>query len=426
MAPIQTQEGIMRIADKSGETHMNREKGTNSSTAIGQQSRRRLPLTDKEQRAIALARYRPNSEGKLPTWEELSPRFNDRQSRVLSRAADAAFCKRLVKVVDLPGAPPDCQRDEHLEVELRRRFRNLQVALVLDMEPVLRAAGSADSLDVDDEIHRVLGHAMAKVLAEGWVFDSGSVIGLGAGRGVYNTVDALSWREPLNTDRITAVSLTGSVEGRDYMGNVALQMDADIHGLIFARCFHRASVRFICAPIAHNGPEELLRVREQTPLGRETWEGLKVSHALVGMGVLAPGHRFFQEGRGAQETPVLAPIRKYLTSLVQCCSDIQRQLRHPSYCPVGDICHELFFVRPPSDARIPDDLQKRVNGLIKEINACLLCVGSEQLRSIKKVLVVAGTERKALAIRELLSNQSHSFYALCTDKRAALRILSAD
>ena len=261
--------------------------------------RARVLVTDEECRAIALARLRPFADEcnklRLPTWEELAPRFHDRDPPVLRHAMERAFCQRLVRAITLPKPPIECPQNQALEIELRDTYRKLRSAIVLDTDPVFHTLQGSDP-QADDEVHRVLGHAMARIIAQGLIFDDGNVIGLGAGRGVYHTVDALSTHEPQHLNGITVVSLTGSVQVRDYMTQVALHMDADTHGLILMKCFNAAQIRFISASICQADEKELLRVRNQTVLRADSWEKLKPTHALVGIGVLAPGHRFLRGG----------------------------------------------------------------------------------------------------------------------------------
>jgi DNA-binding transcriptional regulator LsrR (DeoR family) len=397
---------------------------------IEPQKRRRL--SDEERKVIALARHRPVPDpedprkNRLPTWDELAVQF-DREPHILRNAVEEAFCRRLVKTIELPKPPVECGRVESLEIELRNTYPKLQVALVLDTEPVLR---DTQGPLADDESHRVLGHAVAKLMADGLVFGNHSTIGLGAGRGVYYTVDAFSAREPLLREGIIVVSLTGSVEARDYLGNVAFNMDADIHGLMMVKCFHGASVRFICAPIAGSDPLGLQRIRSQTVLAADAWREQTPTHALVGVGVLARGHRFYEEIKNPRRNSVLAPIQGHLRTLIECCEEIHQMVRGRSdvrnYYPVADICHRLFFVPPPSAAALDKTLHSRVDALIGEVNSRMLTVSHEQLQSIGKIIVVAGTDRKARAIQELLDGEKYNIHLLCTDKRAALKILHRD
>lgn len=60
----------------------------------------------------------------------------------------------------------------------------------------------------DDGVHRILGEATARLLSTGPLFRDGDVIGLGSGRGVYYTVDALTRLPALRVSDVTLVSLT--------------------------------------------------------------------------------------------------------------------------------------------------------------------------------------------------------------------------
>ena len=66
-----------------------------------------------------------------------------------------------------------------------------------------------------------------------------------------------------------------------------------------------------------------------------------------------------------------------------------------------------------------------VQHLIDKINSRMLNVTAAQLESINNIIVVAGTSRKALAIRELLEHSQYNIRYLCTDSIAARKILEA-
>src|SRR6266496_3683459 len=177
------------------------------------------PITDEERRYIAIAKRTLKSNGEFPTWEELAAEFG-RDERVIRQADKEAFALGLVKIIGTPKHPIVCERAKRLENELKRRYHKLSSVIVADVSPVCKAVGMYGPR-LDDEIHRVLGHAMANVIEEGLIFRSGDIIGVGAGRGVYYTVAALcAAPQPLFCERISVLSLTGSVEATAYIHDV--------------------------------------------------------------------------------------------------------------------------------------------------------------------------------------------------------------
>lgn len=245
------------------------------------------------------------------------------------------------------------------------------------------------------------------------------MIGVGAGRGVYYTVDSLSVMEPLFCEQIKIVSLTGSVEAKDHMAIVADHMDADLHAVNLMRCFSGATGQFIASKIT---PADM----HQTSLSPAKWNEFHPNQALVGVGVLAPGHRFFEEVASQHPNPnsVLAPLRDDLGTLVECCKNIEKHVEVENYCACGDFCHQLFFINPPNNKAVAKGLRDNIDRLISQINSMTLTAGAAQLQSIDNIIVVAGTARKAFALMELLDSGKYGIHYLCTDSSAARAMLN--
>jgi hypothetical protein len=264
---------------------------------------------------------------------------------------------------------------------------------------------------------------MAQLIATGTVFRSGSVIGLGSGRGVYHTVDALSKLPPLRATNVKLVSLTGAVFAQDHASKMNLRLDADFHVNLFGQCFaHPVEIHQIHAPIVLSDPRELSAVRKRTWLGKETWEG--DIHGLFGVGVLKKGHRFNEfvdeSERGEFKRdhtldPILEPLRK----LIRICKTVSNDC----YCPVADICNNLFFVTPPPEAKVPMEVATSIRQLIESINRQLVNISEAQLGQIRNIMLVAGGVQKAYAIRQLLTNDSYHIPFICTDGATAREIL---
>jgi DNA-binding transcriptional regulator LsrR (DeoR family) len=380
--------------------------------------RRRQELTPGECRRIAVARYRPEG-GQLPEWKELSPRFHGRDETTLRRAIKRAFEEGLVKIIEVPRPLAECPRDTKAETALREKFRGLHAPIVVDTAPILQhefpTPNTSESEEVDDEVHRILGYTMAKTIAQGFIFQDDTVLGLGAGRGVYYTLEALLAEPPLTPENITVMSLTGVVRPSDYMRSLTIPLDADYHCWLLAKCFRsKIGLQQVWLPITHTDATG-------TPLSADSWGKLHPDCVLSGVGVFGPGHRFYE---AAQSEPddILAPIHAELKTLVKLCGDL-KTVTKSTYNPIGDICHKLFYVEPPPGIPIDFQQESRIRKAIDKTNERLLNISENQLQSVKTIVLVAGTERKALAIRELLKGGLYKIHYLCTDKKAAARIL---
>jgi DNA-binding transcriptional regulator LsrR (DeoR family) len=382
----------------------------------------RRELTDEERVSIALDRFGPLQQGMRTVEVEVLSRRYQRDPAVISRAINEAFRRGLVQIrkverVERPNRAPE------LEAQLQRRF-DLLGAIVIEPSPL---SGSAPedrrSLVFGDELHAKLGSAMAQLIATGTVFRSGSVIGLGSGRGVFHTVDALSKLPPLRAINVALVSLTGAVFAQDHAIKMNLRLDADFHVNLLGQCFaHPVEIHQVHAPIVLSDPREFSAVRKRTWLGREKWEGN--IHGLFGVGVLKRGHRFNEFVDESEKSefnrdhtldPILEPLRKLI--------GICRSGSNDFYCPVADICNNLFFVPPPPEVKVSLETITSIRKLIDTINKQLVNISEEQLRQIQNIILVAGGIQKACAVRELLMNDSYHILFLCTDGATAREIL---
>ena len=377
--------------------------------------RHRQELPSGECRRIALARYQPKG-GLLPEWGELSPKFHNRDEKTLRNAVRRAFQEGLVKITEVPRPLRDFPRDSVAENAIREKFP-VQAPIVVDTAPIIRSEfptpEASESEAADDEVHRILGYAMAKTIAQGFVFDDDMVIGLGAGRGVFYTIEALMAEHPLTPSNITVMSLTGAVQPSDYMRSLTLPLDADYLCWLLAKCFRsRVSLQQVWLPITHNDSSGTL-------LSAESWGKLHPGCILAGVGILAPGHRFYEASQSVPD--LLAPVAE-LRVLLKLCDEL-RTAAKSTFSPVGDICHKLFYIQPPADLRIDRQKENQIRGAIDKVNERLLHISDSQLRDAKSIVLVAGTERKALAIRELLKANVYKIRYLCTDKKTAARLL---
>ena len=377
-------------------------------------SRRRISNEDAV--AITLAKFRSHPPRSL---DDLAEEF-DREPAVISRTITRAFRDGLVEVMPARYSVPP-PRKESLERRLLERYEGLSGCIVLDSQEPTTPAD-------DDRLHDYLGGAMAALIASGTVFRDKDVIGLGSGRGVYHTVRNLGAHAPLKA-RVTLCSLTGQVHPRDHSEQVNVLMDADIHLGMLGVCFKdQVTLHPISHAIVCGTADEARRVLNQSRLSEAAWKAGLPTHALVGVGVLAEGHRFYRHVKtgASARSHLLRSIEGPLEQLVKIC-DIISGAGTPFYCPVADIANRLFFVPPPDGVRLPsglgkDTLERKVKSLIDDINSRLVTVRGAQLHQIAHIMLVAGSRRKAGAVRQLLLDQ-YPLRFVCVDQQLATELL---
>jgi DNA-binding transcriptional regulator LsrR (DeoR family) len=313
-----------------------------------------------------------------------------------------------------------------LQNQILRRYTHLWEAIVVASESATSVERQqeekrkahrfdADQRRTDDLIHKTLGVAMARSINE-WRVRDGDKIGFGSGRGVFFTVEAamLSPTE-LRVEGLDLISLTGAVHAREHANLDCGRMDADLHAAMFAaRCVQNAvTLHLVSYPAT--SPD----ARENTCLGRTQWANCHPTHALAGIGVLAEGHRFFDEFSGeADPDPILDNVRDPLSELVDLCSNIASQR---GIYPVADLGNCLFLV---DHSDIVEAERKRLDELIRSVNERLLNVTGDQLRDIQALLIVAGGKRKADALRYILDSQrAFKTRIICIDQTLAEELL---
>jgi len=160
-------------------------------------------------------------------------------------------------------------------------------------------------------------------------------------------------------------------------------------------------------------------------LDRDTWKTTVPNLAVVGVGVFSQGHRFYQEVTAASNlrekrlAPILGDLRELKNKMEQAVDKSQAE----RYVPVADVCNRLFYVKPPPDVSINLEREKQIKALIDRINDKLLCTSEEQLKDIKQLMLVAGTLKKAQAIKQLLEEGKYNIRIICVDEEAAEAIL---
>jgi DNA-binding transcriptional regulator LsrR (DeoR family) len=388
-------------------------------------------ITDEERIEIALERFEPLTKN-LPLKEiSVIATEHDRHPSVITDAIKDAFARKLVSIVRLKHPGP--ARVVELEEKLERRFPNLRVARVIKAQ-VYSATSTTGHLA--DKIHQELGKVAAGLIAKKLTIRDEDIIGIGSGRGVYAFIEALGRLPTLRAHNVTAVSLTGDVDPRRHeywdenidssTPGINLSLDADVHANFLGLCFPRdLNIVKISALIAWERGE-LTAMRKRTILDRDTWKTIVPNLAIVGIGVFSHGHRFYQAVKGASKlgekglTPILGDLRELKNKLEQAVDRAEAE----RYVPVADVCNRLFYVKPPPDITINSEREKQIKALIDRINDKLLCASEEQLKDIKQLMLVAGTLKKAQAIKQLLEEGKYNIRIICVDEEAAEAILA--
>jgi DNA-binding transcriptional regulator LsrR (DeoR family) len=375
---------------------------TNEPQKSTKDRKKRELIPDQEKIEMALARFdQVKVSGKLTAFESLAGKFPGRDPSVIARAIESAFKQELVEVVKV--SKERFERDHKGEQQLLEKYEKLRVAFVI--KPQNAPARSEKQLS--DDVHEALGHAMAKLISENMsMFDDNDKIGLGSGRGVFHIADAITKYPQTRAQRVQLISLTGAVYALAHAGTPSLLLDADININLFARFFSRqVTLMPVSHPIASSG----------TP--NKWFSNLIPTHALIGVGVLAPGHRLYDEVKkqGGEKETRLEPIEKDLSKLIPICDDIHKRY---GYWPVGDVCNFLLYVESPEKPQ----RENEIRGLIQSLNGRMLTIAGE-LKQVDSILLVAGTKPKMRIIKQLLDDPEYRIRYLCTDSGVAKYIL---
>jgi DNA-binding transcriptional regulator LsrR (DeoR family) len=375
--------------------------------------RQHTPLSTAEKIQLVKDRFDPLREGAPEKGMKALVEKYKRNEHTLAKAIRSAFTDGLVTLQFHEEPIGKLSFSSSLERSLRDRFNQLDTVRVVADEPGDPAPG--------DRVHRRLGMAVAELFEPSQVLRDGDVIGVGSGRGVYYSVEALHTRPRARKRSITIMSLTGAVFPTTHSDRLSLLLDADLHIALMAACFaEQVSLRPIAYPIAPVPEEE---IRKQTWLSEGDFPKHVPFCALIGVGVLEKGHRLYEAVRGKKgpDSEILKPIHKDLAELVTITEGF-RTVKLP-YCPVGDVCNYLFFVPPPQKVHIDKAKADRIRALIASINEKTLTIRWNQLSMIQKIVLVAGTAGKALAIQHLLRAPDLNIRVLCTNEAAAKDIL---
>lgn len=392
----------------------------------------RRPLSDEERITFVLERYAPLRRGESrKEIKEIAAKYG-RQPAVVQRAINEAFARRLVDIVRLKFSAPT--RLPQLEHQILERFPKLHMAIVVEVGK--NHSSRDEGALFGDKIHQELGKAVAELIGSNTVIDDNDVIGIGSGRGVFSVLKALTHFDKVRAQNVTAISLTGDVYARSHsywqkgltsarLEGLNYQLDADDHLSILGMSFLGALKQMPLSRSIAWAPGELIKMVKQTVLDREEWEKHIPDIGIVGVGVLSEGHRFYEEVKSPpnEQQQRLTPIIGDLRTLTHRIEELSRNCPVPNYVPVADICNRLFYVKPPAGVRITREQETQIVSLIASINDKLLTATEKQLSQIRRLILVAGTEKKALAINQLLEEDKFNIRIVCIDQSAAVEIL---
>jgi hypothetical protein len=406
------------------------------------ESHKRTQLTRQQEIELSIACFEGFNDPKTPrrkTIGELSIKCKEDWGLTpapvtITRAIWRPFRKRWVKVERVwENTPPAaCEPAPHLEKALKEKFPGLQNVIVLN----IREAPDKKVAWPDDPFYQALGKAMAERIPG--LLRPGDIVGVGSGRGVYNAVKFLENHPNLSKiPDLKLMSLTGRVWSKSSPGQpIALQMDADYHvSLMWGMCTS-AQALYIGHPLSYpatsiqqgtvSGDEEKVvkAFRDQTPLSN--WEKLRPGVALLGVGIVLSGHRFWVSSDTDKKSvdPYLRPVFDDLRGLVSLFEN-EGEVRAGKYSPVADTSNHLFYVRHPDPAvsKKFEHLQGKILQAIEKVNDKLLTISDAQLKDIPSIWLIAGSDEKIFAIRALLNNSNYKITFLCTDATAAKKLL---
>jgi DNA-binding transcriptional regulator LsrR (DeoR family) len=317
-------------------------------------------------------------------------------------------------VVEKAKESASIERVTKLEQDLLNAF-DLETAIVIESgrEP---EDGDGEGLEnYSDDIHEKLGCVFADdAIAHGLLFRDADSIGLGSGRAVYWVCARLYERHiSLRPRNITLVSLTGEMLVMDHSGRYAYQMDADLNLSLLRFVFSGPECRLMGYGIGIDSDKQTQVKAKKTLESRSN-----LTHAILGVGVYAPGHRLWKAGQGVDCPATLKSLKSALSKLIDLSTKYHKA--HGRY-PVADLSNRLRLLdsvkkKAPKDH---DQLAK----LVSEVNSRLMTVDEEQLRSIHSIMLVAGTRRKTEAIRSVLTDPHVNIRRLCTDETVANELL---
>jgi DNA-binding transcriptional regulator LsrR (DeoR family) len=287
--------------------------------------------------------------------------------------------------------------DQALGAELQEIFHLDHVAVVncKNAAPPV----SLGPADADDYLHRSLAMAAAPMLRI--AFRSGDHIGVGSGRGVFLSVQALYEQRYLPQRNLTLSSLSGTqntLGWGDALWNSFYSADADYIVKSLGRCFEKGQAVSWAqnCQLAYSDQamrDTVLQMLKQRPdRDNQGWPNALPDIALIGIGSLIPHHAFFRY----RESTDLRAISHLLEKVMRLSIEL------PPPFPVCDICNKLYFMEHAAQ-RLSADAVRAIKELIHEINSRTVAVTRDDLLQVRKIIAIAGGEAKIEAIWGVLN-----------------------
>ncbi len=330
-------------------------------------------------------------------------------SKLLSRAKDI----RLVRSLIDDGAAARGDHDQVRSQELRDEFE-LSNARVI--QPDMSAAQDSDGPD-DNYLHTAL--ANTSEITER--IPEQSVLGIGPGRGPYQWASAVR-RKPPSRAGVKIISLSGRVLATFWRSGVGgtsgRPLDADDAVIRLHEAFeHEPSTQYRLVGLPAIVPEGTQMddfLREQCPFKPGgSWDDRvgAPQFAVIGAGALRPGsgHRIVQ----AESESESAATRSFGSKG----RELMKQASDRGLTPLGDLVNRFFPTLPlPADLRDAsatelEELENKHRRMVQDIatfDERLVAANWSHLRSIGKVIVIAGGEHKHHTLWSILLNRLSS------------------
>jgi len=378
-------------------------------------------MREREQLDISLARFENiRRTGTLTPLSVLAKRFG-RDEAVISRVIGSAFRSGLVEVRVIQDEGLASPRRTDLEREILKKYPALMSAIVISVTdpPESRATSSEEMLRYSDYVHRFLGTALAREISHGPFIRSGDHVGIGPGRGVYETVRAMQKQAPVRARDVTLVSLSGVGYMRHHAKNRNLLLDPDFIVAVMGEAFeYPVALDLVAAPLVP-GPEHSTPFRNWLSSADRARPTLDM--ALLGVGVFTPGNRFYEEASTvtARQQPAYDPIRAALQSL----RTLSAKFSSEDYIPLGDLGYHIFLIPPPTDRKMESQMRSELERQVDAINKYLLSAHRDHFQAIRSAVLIAGTAPKARALNHLLAGDLLRIAHVCIDKPVAEALL---
>lgn len=350
----------------------------------------------------------------------LAKRFR-RDETVISRIISSSLRSGLVEIRAAEEASIAALRREDIERELLKKYSSLISAVVVNTPaPPDESVTSNAMMQYSDYVHRILGMALAHEICRGTMIRDGDRVGIGPGRGVYETARWMQKQTPVRARHVTLVSLSGVGFLRHHAHNRNLLLDPDFIVAFMGEAFeHPVTLDLVAAPLVCS-PEKTLA---STAWLRSPGRGRPLlDTAILGIGAFVPGNRFYEEAAATppSQDSVYGPIRPALRSLRAACA----RAATDGHVPLADVGYHLFLVPSARGDQATSGVRNEMQRQIDAINATLLSAHRDDFQSMRSAMLVAGTPAKARAIDHVLTSNFLRASHISTDKNAAEILLS--